>query len=130
LQTPAIAINHEDALADRAEQFCLGSPAALTKVRDTSENGVAVVAAVKAGELLKEGALQAEASAQQRRAGLQIVVIEPSGEQRVAFQPPPPMQTPLLDVTSRLRPTRNDYGGSHHSNLCSITRNQNSMRSP
>jgi hypothetical protein len=48
------------ALAERQialEAFCLGSPAALARVRDQSENGMAVVAAVKAGELLQQGAL-------------------------------------------------------------------------
>jgi hypothetical protein len=87
------------ALAERQralEVFCLGSPAALAKVRDQSDNGMAVVAAVKAGELLKDGAIQAETSTQKRVPGLTIVVYEPSGEQRVAHQPPP---MPLLDVT-------------------------------
>jgi hypothetical protein len=45
------------ALAERQvaiERFVLGSPAALARVRDTSENGMAVVAAVKAGELRME----------------------------------------------------------------------------
>jgi hypothetical protein len=89
------------ALAERKfalDAFCLGSPAALAKVRDQSENGMAVVAAVKAGELLQQGALAAEATAQRRQPGLQIVIVADDGSKRVVCGPPePPM--PLLDVT-------------------------------
>jgi hypothetical protein len=77
------------------ERFCMGSPLALTRVRDTSENGIAIVNAVKAGELLRVGALHDEASARQRLPGLQIVIVGPGGEKQVAYQPPQPM----LDVT-------------------------------
>jgi hypothetical protein len=79
------------------ERFCLGSPAALTKVRDTSENGMAVVASIKAGEMLRIGALEAEAASQRRAPGLSIVILPAlgsSGEPKVAYQPPQ-----LLDVT-------------------------------
>jgi hypothetical protein len=77
------------------EAFCLGSPAALQKVRDESENRMAIVAAVKAGEMLKVGGLEAEAASNRRAPGLQIVVIGPGGEQTIAHQPP---QMPLLDA--------------------------------
>jgi hypothetical protein len=77
------------------EKFCLGSPLALTRVRDTSENGIAIVNAVKAGELLRVGALHDEASAQRRLPGLQIVIVGPGGEKQVAYRPP----LPMLDVT-------------------------------
>jgi hypothetical protein len=73
------------------EKFCLGSPLALTRVRDTSENGIAIVNAVKAGELLRVGAVHDEAAAQRRGPGLQIVIIGPGGEKQVAYQPPQPM---------------------------------------
>jgi hypothetical protein len=76
------------------ERFCLGSPAALTRVRDESENGIAVVNAVKAGELLRLGAVQEGATAERRAPGLQIVIVERDGSQHIAHQPPP-----LLDVT-------------------------------
>jgi hypothetical protein len=87
------------ALAERQialESFCLGSPAALAKVRDQSENGMAVVAAVKAGELLQQGALAAEATAQKRQPGLQIVIVQRDGSQE--FVPMSP-SVPMLDVT-------------------------------
>jgi hypothetical protein len=76
------------------EKFCLGSPAALEKVRSTSENGMAVVAAVKAGEQLRIGAVEDEAAATRRAPGLQIVILQPDGRQHVAHKP-----TPMLDVT-------------------------------
>jgi hypothetical protein len=76
------------------EAFCLGSSAALAKVRDESENGMAIVASVKAGEQLRIGAVEAEASAQKRAPGLSIVILQPAtGERHVAYQPPP-----LLDI--------------------------------
>jgi hypothetical protein len=89
------------ALAERQialEAFCLGSPAALAKVRDQSENGMAVVAAAKAGELLQQGALAAEATAQKRQPGLQIVIVADDGSKRVVCGPPDP-PVPMLDVT-------------------------------
>jgi hypothetical protein len=80
------------------EAFCLGSPSALAKVRDQSENGMAIVAAVKAGELLQQSALAAEAATQKRQPGLQIVIVADDGSRRVVCGPPdPPM--PLLEVT-------------------------------
>jgi hypothetical protein len=92
------------ALAERQialEAFCLGSPAALAKVRDQSENGMAVVAAVKAGELLKEGALEAEAATQKRAPGLQIVIVQRDGSQE--FVPMSPA-VPMLDVSPEAEP--------------------------
>jgi hypothetical protein len=76
------------------EAFCLGSPAALARVRDQSDNGIAVVNAVRAGEILRTGALEAEAAATKRAPGLQIVILEGNGSKHVAHQPPP-----LLDVS-------------------------------
>jgi hypothetical protein len=77
------------------EAFCLGSPAALAKVRDQCENGMAIVAAIKAGELLKDGAIAEQAAAQRRTPGLQIVIVDDRGKQELV--PMPPM--PLLDIT-------------------------------
>jgi hypothetical protein len=79
------------------EAFCLGSPAALTKVRDASENGMAVVAAVKAGEMLKVGAIEAEAAGQRRQPGLSIVLIQQDGGHLVAYEPPK-RSVPMLDA--------------------------------
>jgi hypothetical protein len=79
------------------EAFCLGSPAALAKVRDTSENGLAVVGAIKCGEQLRQGDLEASASAQRRAPGLSIVLIDKGGGQLVAYEPPP--RPAMLDVT-------------------------------
>jgi hypothetical protein len=76
------------------EKFCLGSPLALTRVRDTSENGIAIVNAVKAGEMLRVGAVQEGVASEKRQPGLQIVIVGPGGEQHIAHQP-----MPMLDVT-------------------------------
>jgi hypothetical protein len=81
------------------EAFCLGSPAALTEIRDTSENSMARVQAVKTGELLRVGAIEEEGRAQRRAPGLQIVIVSNDGKP-VAHQPPPPPQMlPALDIT-------------------------------
>jgi hypothetical protein len=82
------------------EAFCLKSPSVLNRVVDESQNAMAVVAAVKCGEQLRTGALEAEAAAQKRAPGLSIVIMPPlgsTGEPKVAFQPPQPR--PMLDVT-------------------------------
>jgi hypothetical protein len=76
------------------ETLCLGNPAALQKVRDESENGMAIVGAVKAAEQLRVGAIEAEASAQRRAPGLSIVLVQGDGGRLTAFEPPK-----LLDVT-------------------------------
>jgi hypothetical protein len=79
------------------QTFILGSPAALAKIRDTSPNAMAQVAAIKCGEQLQAGALDVEAAAQRRAPGLSIVLIDRGGGQMVAYQPPTP--PPMLDVT-------------------------------
>jgi hypothetical protein len=75
----------------------LGSPAALTEIRDTSENSMARVNAIKAGEQLRVGAIEDEAVAQRRGPGLQIVIVQGDGTRQVACQPP--QMLPALDVT-------------------------------
>jgi hypothetical protein len=72
------------------ETFCLQSPAALARVRDTSDNGMAVVAAVKAGEMLRTGVLHEEATTKARAPGLQIIVM-PALQQQ-----PTPMQIDVV----------------------------------
>jgi hypothetical protein len=79
------------------EAFCLGSPAALTEIRDTSENSMARVNAIKAGEQLRVGAIEDEAVSQRRGPGLQIVILAQDGSKQVACQPP--QMLPALDVT-------------------------------
>jgi hypothetical protein len=72
----------------------MGSPAVLAKARDEREMGV--VAAIRAGELPKDGVIADEAASKKREPGLTVVVLPPNGgEPRVAHQPPMPM----LDVT-------------------------------
>jgi hypothetical protein len=77
------------------EAFCLGSPAALTEIRDTSENSMARVQAVKAGEQLRVGALEDEVTAQKRGPGLQIVILQPGGKQELVPMMP---SVPLIDA--------------------------------
>jgi hypothetical protein len=84
------------------ERFCLRSPAVLSKVVDESQNSMAIVQAVRAGEILRVGAVEAEAAAARRAPGLQIVVLQNDGTSRVAFQPPQPR--PMLDVSPKPEP--------------------------
>jgi hypothetical protein len=79
------------------EALCLTTPAALNEVL-RGENEMAKVAAIKTAEALKEGAVELEQRGAQRSPGLQIVIIERSGEQRVAYQPMPAV--PMLDALS------------------------------
>jgi hypothetical protein len=82
------------------EAFCLGSPAALTEIRDSAENSMARVNAIKAGEMLRVGAIADEAVAQKRAPGLQIVILQNDGTRQVAHQP----TVPLIDVEPRPEP--------------------------
>jgi hypothetical protein len=77
------------------DAFCLGSPAALTEIRDTSENSMARVQAIRTGEILRTGAIEDEVTAQRRGPGLQIVIVQPSGAKELV----PMMPTvPMLDT--------------------------------
>jgi hypothetical protein len=58
------------------EEVCAGNPAALAKVRDTSENGMAVVAAVRQAELLRQNVIEEAGGPAQRLPGLQIVIVQ------------------------------------------------------
>jgi hypothetical protein len=77
------------------EAFCLGSPAALTEIRDAAENSIARVNAIKAGEQLRVGAIEEGVASERRRPGLSIVLVQQDGGRLVAYEPPKPM----LDVT-------------------------------
>jgi hypothetical protein len=77
------------------QNFILGSPKALTEIRDTSPNAMARVAAIKCGELLQQGALADEAASTRRSPDLTIVVYQPAtGEQHIAHTP----SMPLIDA--------------------------------
>jgi hypothetical protein len=53
----------------------MGSPAVLAKARDEREMGV--VAAIRAGELLKDGVIADEAAGKKREPGLTVVARQP-----------------------------------------------------
>jgi hypothetical protein len=57
---------------------------------------MAVVAAIKAGEQLRIGALEDEAASQRRRPGLQIVILQKDGSKELVPMSPP---VPLIDAT-------------------------------
>jgi hypothetical protein len=78
------------------EALCLASPANLREVLRGS-NEMAKVRAVQVAEALAQDAVELEQRAVQRAPGLQIVIIERDGAQRVAYQPPEPA-VPMLDV--------------------------------
>jgi hypothetical protein len=84
------------------EVLCLGNVAALQKVRDESENAMARVGAVKTAEMMRVGALADEAASQQRRPGLQIVLVQKDGTKELVPMSPP--SVPLIDITPRPEP--------------------------
>jgi hypothetical protein len=67
----------------------------LTEIRDSSLNSMARVAAIKAGEQLRVGALEDQAASNRRAPGLSIVLVQKDGGRLVAYEPP----KPTLDVT-------------------------------
>jgi hypothetical protein len=76
------------------EALCLGSPSTLADIL-RGDNEMARVQAIKTAEALKEGAIELEHRTAQRKPGLQIVIVERDGSQRVPYEP-----LPLLDVTA------------------------------
>jgi hypothetical protein len=59
------------------EEVCAGNPMALARVRDSSENGMAVVAAVRQAELLRQNVVDEAGGVEGRLPGLQIVIVQP-----------------------------------------------------
>lgn len=51
------------------DEVCAGNPAALARVRDTSENGMAVVASVRAAELMRQAVTEETGSAHRQMPG-------------------------------------------------------------
>jgi hypothetical protein len=89
------------------DAFCLGSTAALTEVRNNSKNGMAVCAAVRTGELLRQSAAEESGSSAPRFApGLVVQIVNVAGEvtQEIGERP----SAPLIDVT----PSAVDGAGS------------------
>ncbi len=84
------------------EEISLGNPAALADIRDTADNSMSRVAAAKALEQMRVEAVIESGARQLPRAGLQIVIVQQSGEQRVVSgpgAPAPPAPAPMIDVT-------------------------------
>jgi hypothetical protein len=86
----------------RLEAASAGNIPALLSVRDHGDNAMAKVHAAKTLETMLDTVSERTGIGrqvqQQRQPGLQIVIVQNDGTQQVAYQPPP-MQTPLLDVT-------------------------------
>jgi hypothetical protein len=62
-----------------------------------------VVAAIRAGELLKDGVIADEAASKKREPGMTVVVLPPNGgEPRVAHQSPMPVRC-RSEIMERLR---------------------------
>jgi hypothetical protein len=72
------------------EEVCAGNPVALARVRDTSENGMAVCAAVRTSEAMRL-ATAVETGGGDVVRGLQIVIVQSSGQETVIGPPAAPM---------------------------------------
>jgi hypothetical protein len=72
------------------ESVCAGNPLALARVRDTSENGMAVCAAVRAAESMRL-ATAVETGGGDVVRGLQVVIVQSSGQVEATIGPPAPL---------------------------------------
>jgi hypothetical protein len=80
------------------EEVCCGNPVALARVRDTSENGMAVCAAVRTSEAMRQEAAIETGGGDVVR-GLQIVIVQRDGQVEATIGPPAPMieHDPLVE---------------------------------
>jgi hypothetical protein len=87
----------------RLEACVPGNISALTSIRDDRSNQMASVAAVRQLEIMLDNTAERTGigrQAQEKRApGLQIVVLQSDGSSKIAFQPPAPAATPLIEAT-------------------------------
>jgi hypothetical protein len=75
------------------EEVCAGNAAALAKVRAESDNGMAIVAACRQLEALRQAVAEETGSQSRTRPGLQIVIHTPGAEPRIICGPTaPPLQ--------------------------------------
>ena len=81
------------------EECCAGNPAALAELRAKSENGMAVVAAIRQLELMRQSAIEEARGPMAPGApqpGLVIVIQGPGGVQQM-IPPPPPQPAPMIE---------------------------------
>jgi hypothetical protein len=92
LKRPNVLRYFREERAAMLEEVCAGNAAALALVRATSDNGMAVTAACRKLELMRQAVAEETGGSALRTPGLQIVIIEPAtGRIERTISPPAPM---------------------------------------
>ncbi len=107
LKRPNVLRYFREERAAMLEEICAGNAQALALVRAEFDNGMAVAAAVRQLEAMRQSIVEETGGAQGQRAGLQIVIIQQSGEQRVVSGPggpAPAAPAPTIDINPEQDP--------------------------
>jgi hypothetical protein len=106
LQRPDILRYFREERAAMLEEICAGNAAALAAVR-LSDNGMAVAAAVRQLEAMRQTVAEESGAQSRTRPGLQIVIHAPGGGiiQTIPPQPPAPLQIDVTPEQEALEPS-------------------------
>jgi hypothetical protein len=96
LKRPTVLRYFREERAAVLEEICAGNPAALAKVREGSGNDMAVVAACRQLEAMRQTVAEESGRQSAPRPGLVIVINHGDGRQDTIG---PPVPAPMIDVT-------------------------------
>jgi hypothetical protein len=108
LRRPTILRYFREQRAAMLEEVCAGNAAALALVRATSDNGMAVTAACRQLELMRQTVAEETGGPVRHAPGLCVVIMAPDGKVTQTITPaPPPMQIEHdpLDRMGELEPS-------------------------
>jgi hypothetical protein len=98
LKRPNVLRYFREERAAMLEEICAGNAAALAKVRAESDNGMAVAAAVRQLEAMRQTVAEETGGGVPRMApGLVVQIVNVAGEVTQTIGPPPP--APIIDLT-------------------------------
>jgi hypothetical protein len=99
LQRPTVLRYFREERAAMLEEVCAGNAAALAKVRAESDNGMAVTAACRQLEAMRQTVAEETGNGVPRmQPGLVVQIVNVAGEVTQTIGPPP-MPAPMIDVT-------------------------------
>jgi hypothetical protein len=97
LKRPHVLAFFREERAAMLEEVCAGNAAALALVRATSDNGMAVTAACRQLELMRQTVAEETGGSQRHAPGLVVVIAHADGRLHTIAPPLPP--APMIDLT-------------------------------